>query len=813
MGMGGMGLMGMYGLTFAERLALQQREREREIQRAREIQAKYTREALNHGANKTSTNPAVASANSATPSSATQTLAGSPAAGPADRLARPPSAPSTSGNAVKTMSASPTVPAATVSGPSSSAPNQQNAPQHRRPHSLSHSASDRERLMANSHNSWMGGAAASILAKRESPSQQRPGQTGTPQNPSTAAPAVESRTAATSQSPFGSALGGNHTGPSPASATGHSRQASLPGGASTSATSAHSAQTAAKPQQQSIHQLTRPPATAPIRSSFPAPGKLASTTASGSTLAAPASATLPSTGATVSRTGGTGLGLPSAGGLVSNAAAIEKDRERESQAANLANSWRYSPMGTQYSPAHYAPKSVGDPTAPTPKLQSANNIPPIPPYNGDRRTGQVSAAGSGTQATTDAENSLAQAKDAVVSKAPNALLSCQLTCLRRFQNGQKRKHSDALESPQPAQNQQAIPAVQNPAPSSVQAPSVGQVQQEQQTSAETGRKRKAGVPLFGPDDIKGASMRPPLMTVRSDLVVRALHKIANQQTALNNTPHFPPYLGRVVYDPFIEPASLLDADVLRKGVGGKVEVWLDTDWLQGEVWEAGAPSHPAVSRQPSPALETAEKKASSSEGKQSTQDEQQDDAMEEDVTNDGEVATPAWTLWDLPPLRSRKIWGTDVYTDDSDILAACIHSGWLRLGSTTPLFSASKGDDSEEVSSTLHKAPRKKRKMTLPQHRSLKVTIVIAPRLIKYESSLRSGVRSRGWGNSHDGVSFAIESVELHENAPHRLSRPRRKGIEHRFGPLAKERCACSTGCETRFLHPPLQLGRLLITP
>jgi phenolic acid decarboxylase len=26
----------------------------------------------------------------------------------------------------------------------------------------------------------------------------------------------------------------------------------------------------------------------------------------------------------------------------------------------------------------------------------------------------------------------------------------------------------------------------------------------------------------------------------------------------------------------------------------------------------------------------------------------------------------------------RALWGTDVYTDDSDVIAACIHAGWIR---------------------------------------------------------------------------------------------------------------------------------------
>lgn len=390
------------------------------------------------------------------------------------------------------------------------------------------------------------------------------------------------------------------------------------------------------------------------------------------------------------------------------------------------------------------------------------------------------------------------------------MLICEL------QLGQKRKRSDDAQpasvgrtaAGESATQQAPAPPATTPAqiipPTST--PAAPQLEQATVDAQPPTAKRRSG-PLFGPEDVKGAALRPPLMAVRSDLVVRALHKISHQQTVASGTMHTPPFLGRFVYDPFIDPAVLLDADLMKRGVGGKAEIWLDTNWLRGEIWEAGAPAHPAASRATSPSTDKPE---------EAVPENAEDADMEAEETADKErlrnADDPAWTLWDLPPLRSRKIWGTDVYTDDSDILAACIHSGWLRLGSTAPLFSVGKSDAESTAPGTQPaKKARKARKASLPKQRSLKITIVVAPRLIKYEGSLRAGVRSRSWGNSHDGVSFAIESVELVEDTVHRFGRSRLKNLTADFGNLAKERCACYSGCDHRYMHPPLQLGRLLV--
>lgn len=87
--------------------------------------------------------------------------------------------------------------------------------------------------------------------------------------------------------------------------------------------------------------------------------------------------------------------------------------------------------------------------------------------------------------------------------------------------------------------------------------------------------------------------------------------------------------------------------------------------------------------------------------------------------------------------QANAVWGTQVYTDDSDVVAgifsillkeiALIHSGSYKL-------EQGKHD--------------------------LSVTLRILPCLEKYQGSNRNGINSRSWGSFHDGESFKIEKVE-----------------------------------------------------
>ncbi|KPM42724.1 hypothetical protein AK830_g3815 [Neonectria ditissima] len=164
----------------------------------------------------------------------------------------------------------------------------------------------------------------------------------------------------------------------------------------------------------------------------------------------------------------------------------------------------------------------------------------------------------------------------------------------------------------------------------------------------------------------------------------------------------------------------------------------------------------------------------------------------------------------LSPLSREEItsrgflWGTDVYTDDSDVVAACIHSGWI------------KGEWNEDVDSSLldlnqmNEGKRRKGKasiasidleseglitappasgpMSIPPQRDLHINILILPRLTRYSSSTRYGISSREFGGEygarhtvHDGISFMVNSVRWVENGAQPQARLRGKARRERM--------------------------------
>ncbi|KAI9737283.1 MAG: hypothetical protein M1818_005816 [Claussenomyces sp. TS43310] len=131
----------------------------------------------------------------------------------------------------------------------------------------------------------------------------------------------------------------------------------------------------------------------------------------------------------------------------------------------------------------------------------------------------------------------------------------------------------------------------------------------------------------------------------------------------------------------------------------------------------------------------------------------------------------------------RAVWGTDVYTDDSDVIAACIHGGWIRgewpkdidaslLGleiDDTPPPSKSNGVRKVKMEngasgpndkSTILSEPPARGPITPPSDRDLHITILILPALEKYSSTVRFGIKSRDWGGSHDGISYMIQRIK-----------------------------------------------------
>ncbi|KAF9893702.1 hypothetical protein FE257_009870 [Aspergillus nanangensis] len=118
----------------------------------------------------------------------------------------------------------------------------------------------------------------------------------------------------------------------------------------------------------------------------------------------------------------------------------------------------------------------------------------------------------------------------------------------------------------------------------------------------------------------------------------------------------------------------------------------------------------------------------------------------------------------------RALWGTGIYTDDSDPVAAAIHSGYIR---------GAWGEEVEEsmldleIKDAYQHAPKSAQDIGLaegddrpleppvpPTDKDLHITLLILPRLERYDASVLFGVKSRPWEGTHDGVSFKVLRVE-----------------------------------------------------
>lgn len=121
------------------------------------------------------------------------------------------------------------------------------------------------------------------------------------------------------------------------------------------------------------------------------------------------------------------------------------------------------------------------------------------------------------------------------------------------------------------------------------------------------------------------------------------------------------------------------------------------------------------------------------------------EAAEPDLTDikPGTEKSVAWKAFLGDLARDRKVWGTEVYTDDSDMLAMLVHSGFLL----PPMLSVS------------NQAKATRDRSTAGSGEGILVTLRVVGRLVRYISTERNGLKSRGWGNGHDGGSLVVETV------------------------------------------------------
>ncbi|KAI1306252.1 hypothetical protein EDD11_004838 [Mortierella claussenii] len=114
----------------------------------------------------------------------------------------------------------------------------------------------------------------------------------------------------------------------------------------------------------------------------------------------------------------------------------------------------------------------------------------------------------------------------------------------------------------------------------------------------------------------------------------------------------------------------------------------------------------------------------------------------------------SYLTYDNVKVKRRELWGTDVYTDDSDVVSMLIHGGLY-----IPPLSVNSGEqDTIQPTSQKHNFVADPIKRICPGY-DLAVTLRVLPKLVKYQGSIRHRIKSRTWSTGHDGVSLRIESV------------------------------------------------------
>ncbi|EQK97434.1 histone deacetylation protein Rxt3 [Ophiocordyceps sinensis CO18] len=185
-----------------------------------------------------------------------------------------------------------------------------------------------------------------------------------------------------------------------------------------------------------------------------------------------------------------------------------------------------------------------------------------------------------------------------------------------------------------------------------------------------------------------------------------------------------------------------------------------------------------------------------------------------------------------PPAREEitaraYLWGTDVYTDDSDVMAACIHGGWVKGEWAEDFDSATfdlddggprrkpknRANESLDLESEgLITSPPQSGPLSIPNNRDLHVNVLILPKLAKYAATTRFGIASREFGGQygarqsvHDSISYMVESIRWVENGGQPQARLRGKARRERMRKVMREVTASfgnTNGLEQQQLQP-----------
>jgi len=122
---------------------------------------------------------------------------------------------------------------------------------------------------------------------------------------------------------------------------------------------------------------------------------------------------------------------------------------------------------------------------------------------------------------------------------------------------------------------------------------------------------------------------------------------------------------------------------------------------------------------------------------------------------------------------TRNLWGSGIYTDDTDPVAAAMHMGWIKPAFHNideALLRKIVHDQNPKVEISKDLKPPAQ-PIDISKGKDLKITCVVMPLLERYEETARFGLQSRPWpegaeNTPHDGVSLSILKVELVEAGP-----------------------------------------------
>jgi Histone deacetylation protein Rxt3 len=112
---------------------------------------------------------------------------------------------------------------------------------------------------------------------------------------------------------------------------------------------------------------------------------------------------------------------------------------------------------------------------------------------------------------------------------------------------------------------------------------------------------------------------------------------------------------------------------------------------------------------------------------------------------------------------TRAVWGSGIYTDDTDPIAAAIHSGFIKASYgdhvDQDLLEKAYSTQNPKIDGGSEHLP--KSPVEPPVGKDCQITLVVLPPLDTYNSCVRYGLKSRRWPEEkgeapHDGVSFMV---------------------------------------------------------